>query len=37
MMGLRWPFLLDEHQKWLHDGKLNGCGRPPKRKACRSR
>jgi predicted TIM-barrel fold metal-dependent hydrolase len=22
MMGLRWPLLLDEHQKWLHDGKL---------------
>ena len=23
MMGLRWPLLLEEHQKWLHDGSLD--------------
>ncbi len=22
MMGLRWPLLLEEHQKWLHEGRL---------------
>jgi hypothetical protein len=22
MMGLRWPLLLAEHQKWLYDGSL---------------
>jgi predicted TIM-barrel fold metal-dependent hydrolase len=22
MMGLRWPLLLEEHQKWLYDGSL---------------
>ena len=22
MMGLRWPLLSDEHQKWLHEGAL---------------
>jgi predicted TIM-barrel fold metal-dependent hydrolase len=22
MMGLRWPLLSDEHQKWLHEGRL---------------
>ncbi|MBR1146841.1 amidohydrolase [Bradyrhizobium sp. AUGA SZCCT0431] len=23
MMGLRWPLLLEEHQKWLYDGSLD--------------
>jgi len=23
MVGLRWPLLLEEHQKWLHDGSLD--------------
>ena len=23
MMGLRWPLLLEEQQKWLHDGSLD--------------